>query len=180
MNLTPDGREQTANLVFRGDWMGFDGIPNCRHECSAIALDTGEVWSVRYNSLLDASMKDPRLMRMVLTAMSDQISRGREAAITLGTLTADARVADFLLHWAKCLEARGLRADQFNIPMSRAEIGIHLGIRLESVSRALTRLARIGAIVFCESDRRVITIPNLQALNDFVLDDINRTHGMLH
>ena len=81
---------------------------------------------------------------------------------------ADARVADFLLQWAYSLAERGLRTDQINVHMTRADIGNYLGLTLESVSRALSRLARNGVIEFNEKGRRDISIPNLTALSDFI------------
>ena len=179
MILTPDGREQPSGLVFRGDWLGFDGIPTGHHDCSAVALDTGELWSVHYSTLLAAAAREPSLMRLMLAAMGEQMARSRETAISMGTLSADARVADFLLHWAQCLKERGLRADKINVPLSRAEIGTYLGIRLESVSRALNRLSRLGVILFNEGGRRAIAIPSLAALGDFVLNGEPAPHAVL-
>lgn len=180
VNLSADGREQPAGLYFKGDWLGFDGIPSGRYGCSAIALDSGEVWSIRYDTLLQVSAKEPLMMRLVLAAISTQLARNRDAALSMGTLPADARVADFLLQWAHCLAERGMRTDQINVHMSRADMGDYLGLRLESVSRALSRLARCGVILFNEKGRRDITIPNLAALSDFIQHRADPATNGLH
>ncbi len=168
VSLAPDGREQPSGLYFKGDWLGFDGISKGCYGCSAIALDSGEVWTVRYDALLAASAKEPMLMRVLLAAMSGQLGRNRDAMLSMGTLPANARVADFLLQWAHSLAERGLRTDQINVRMSRAEMGHHLGLTLESVSRALSRLADCGVIEFNEKGRRDISIPSLSALSAFI------------
>ena len=180
MNLAPDGREQPAGLFFKGDWLGFDGIPTGFHGCSATALDIGELWSIRYDALLQASAREPMLMRLVLAAVSAQLARNRDATLAMGTLSADARVADFLLQWGHALEERGMRTDQINVHMSRAEIGNYLGLRLESVSRALSRLAHCGIIQFSEKGRRDISIPNLDALGDFIARSTDPAATDLH
>ena len=180
VNLSADGREQSAGLQFKGDWLGFDGIPSGFHACSAVALDSGEVWSIRYDALLQASAKEPILMRLVLAAISAQLARNRDAALSMGTLSADARVADFLLQWAHSLAERGMRTDQINVHMSRADIGNYLGLRLESVSRALSRLSRCGVIRFNEKGRRDISIPSLEALSNFTHDSADRTASDVH
>lgn len=180
VNLSADGREQPAGLYFKGDWLGFDGIPSGRYGCSAIALDSGEVWSIRYDTLLQVSAKEPLMMRLVLAAISTQLARNRDAALSMGTLPADARVADFLLQWAHCLAERGMRTDQINVHMSRADMGDYLGLRLESVSRALSRLARSGVILFNEKGRRDITIPNLAALSEFIQHRADPATSDLH
>ena len=52
--------------------------------------------------------------------------------------------------------------------MSRAEIGNYLGMTLESVSRALSRLERDNLIRFASGSRRDIEIPAMAALGSFV------------
>lgn len=168
VNYTADGRGQVVGLHFKGAWLGFDGIATGRHACDAVALDTGEVWTLRYDALLQAGAKQPQLMRMMHMAMSQQISRECDSLLSLGTLPADARVANFINDWAESLAARDLRTDQIRLHMSRAEIGNFLGMTLETVSRALRRLADAGVIRFDEKGRRDISIPSLQALRDVI------------
>ena len=168
VNLSPDGREQVVGLHFRGDWLGFDGIASGHYGCDAIAMDTGEVWSFRYDALLEACAAKPALLQVLHEAMSREIARDRDSLMSVCTLSADARVADFLRYWAESLAKRGLRTDQITLRMTRAEIGNYLGMTLETVSRSLSRLARCGLIEFVEKGRREIRIPRLQALADFV------------
>lgn len=168
VNSASDGREQVVGLQFRGDWLGFDGIATGRYGCDAIAMDTGEVWSFSYESLLQACLVQPRLLGLLHEAMSREISRDRDSLLSLCTLSADARVADFLHYWAESLARRGLRADQISLRMSRAEIGNYLGMTIESVSRALSRLSAKRLIRFAEKGRRDIEIPELSALAAFV------------
>jgi CRP/FNR family transcriptional regulator len=168
VNLSLDGREQVVGLKFRGDWLGFDGIANGRYTCDAVAMDTGEVWLLRYDSVLAACARQPELMNLLHVAMSREIARDRDSLMSVCTLSADARVADFLRYWAESLERRGLRTDQITLRMTRAEIGNYLGMTLETVSRALSRLARQGLIQFPEKGRRDIRIPQVEALAEFV------------
>ncbi len=180
VNLAPDGREQPAGLYFKGDWLGFDGIPTGRHGCSAIALDSGEVWTIRFDAMLRANASEPTVMRIFLAAMSGQLARNRDSMLSMGTLTADARVADFLLQWAQALAERGFRNDQINVHMTRADMGNHLGLTLESVSRALSKLSRCGLIQFNEKGRREITIPSLGALRSFIQNSAEPSSPLLH
>lgn len=168
VNLSPDGREQVVGLHFRGDWLGFDGIATEHYGCDAIAMDTGEVWSFRYDALLEACSTKPVLLQVLHEAMSREIGRDRDSMMSLCTLPADARVADFLRNWAEALAERGLRTDQITLRMTRAEIGNYLGMTLETVSRALSRLARTEVIRFAEKGRREIQIPKVEALERFI------------
>lgn len=168
VNLSPDGREQVVGLHFRGDWLGFDGIATEHYGCDAIAMDTGEVWSFRYDALLEACAAKPVLLQVLHEAMSREIGRDRDSMMSLCTLPADARVADFLRNWAEALAERGMRTDQITLRMTRAEIGNYLGMTLETVSRALSRLARTEVIRFAEKGRREIQIPKVEALERFI------------
>jgi CRP/FNR family transcriptional regulator, anaerobic regulatory protein len=168
VNLAPDGREQMVGLHFKGDWMGFDGIAQGQHACDAIAIDTAEVWTIRYDTLLASCAKQPEVMAALHRAMSREITRDRDCLMSLCTLSADARVADFLRYWAESLSMRGLRTDQITLRMTRAEIGNYLGMTLETVSRALSKLDRMNLIGFGDKGRRDIAITDVQALRQFV------------
>lgn len=173
VSLSADGREQVVGLHFKGDWIGFDGIAAGRCACDAIAMDTGEVWTIPYSALLKAASVVPALMHAVHAAMSTQLARDRDWLLSLGTLPADARVADFVRFWAESLAERGLRTDQITLRMTRAEIGNYLGMTLETVSRAFGRLARGGLIRFDEKGRREIAIPCVKALAEYVQSVVN-------
>jgi CRP/FNR family transcriptional regulator len=168
VNLSADGREQVVSLKFRGDWLGFDGIAAGAYSCDAVAMDTGEVWVIRYDELLAASAGCPALLRVLHVAMSREIGRDRDSLMSVCTLPADARVAEFLRSWAESLARSGLRCDQITLRMTRAEIGNYLGMTLETVSRALSKLARAGVIEFAEKGRRDIRIPDVEALSAFI------------
>ncbi|HSW24374.1 MAG TPA: Crp/Fnr family transcriptional regulator, partial [Burkholderiaceae bacterium] len=168
VTLAGDGREQVVGLKFRGDWLGFDGIATGRYTCGTVAIDTGEVWVVGYQALLGACAVQPMLMALVYGAMSREISQERDSLMSVCTLPADARVAEFLRSWADSLSERGLRTDQITLPLSRAEIGNYLGLTLETVSRALSKLARDKVIGFAERRRRDLRIPSVAALGAYV------------
>lgn len=168
VNLTADGREQVVGLKFRGDWLGFEGIAGGCYGCDAVAMDTGEVWVVAYDALIAASRMHPDLLQVLHAAMSREIASDRDSLMSVCTLPADARVADFLRYWAESLAERGMRTDQITLRMTRAEIGNYLGMTLETVSRALSRLARDKVIGFAEKGRRDVQIPDVGALSAFV------------
>ena len=100
--------------------------------------------------------------------MSREIARDRDSLMSVCTLPADARVAEFLRYWAESLASRGMRTDQITLRMTRAEIGNYLGMTLETVSRALSKLARDKVIGFAEKGRRDVHIPDVGALSAFV------------
>lgn len=166
--LSADGREGLVTMLFKGDWLGLDGLADGRYRCSAIAADVCEVLTIRYDSLLRAGARNPALLTQMLAAFARQDSRERDTVLNMHALPAEGRVAAFLCRWADELQQRGLRNDQIMLPATRAEIGGHVGLRLESVSRAMTSLERERLIRFNSPSRRDIEIPDLLALRDYV------------
>jgi CRP/FNR family transcriptional regulator len=82
VKVTADGREQVVGVHFKGDWLGFDGIAEGHHSCEAIAMDTSEVWVIRYDDLLAACSRQPQLMVDVHMAMSGVAWRqGKDALL---------------------------------------------------------------------------------------------------
>lgn len=167
-SVSPDGREKIVGFHPKGFWLGFDGLAEGRHACEMAALDTSEVMTIAYEQLLQACTGQPELLRLVHQSMSREQARHRDSLLSISTLSADARVADFLFGWADSLAASGLRNDQIRLRMTRADIASYLGLALESVSRALSRLVQHDLIRFDEASRRDIRIPRVAALAAFV------------
>ncbi len=58
----------------------------------------------------------------------------------------------------------GYSPNRFILPMTRRDIGNHLNVTLETVSRAFSALDHLGIIA---ADRREITILSMEALRQF-------------
>jgi CRP/FNR family transcriptional regulator len=83
----------------------------------------------------------------------------------LGTLGAEGRVAAFLLSMSARLGALGYSRCSFNLRMTRQEIGSYLGLKLETVSRALSALNTAG---FIHVHQRTIDIIDADALRGVI------------
>jgi CRP/FNR family transcriptional regulator len=168
VNRSSDGHERIAGFRFRGDWVGIDAMAMAHHECDAVALETGEVWTCPYALWLDACVRTPQVLELLLKSISRDFSQAREQMMTLCSLSTAARVAQFLFGWMQAMHLRGLKCDEFTLPLSREDMGHHLGMTLESVSRALNLLARSHLIEFVGKRRRAFRIPDAIALRDFI------------
>lgn len=162
--LSEDGREQVMGFHMRGDLIGLEAISNGTHGCDAVALDVGEVWEIPYEALLRASLTVPELQMELHRAMSYEIRRDREWMLTLGSLSAEERVAVFLLSLSERFAARGYSKNQISLRMTRAEIGSFLGLKLETVSRIFSRFADQGLIDVCMKDIDIKDFGGLRAL----------------
>ncbi|MEO8544925.1 MAG: Crp/Fnr family transcriptional regulator [Burkholderiaceae bacterium] len=162
--FTSADNQQVAGLHLKGDWLGFDGMATGRYACDGVAMDTSEIWSLRYSVLFEIGERVPELVQAVHTAMARQLAQEREWRVARATLSANARLADFLHSWAQALAQRGLRTDHITLQLSRAEIGDYLGMKPETVSRAFQRLVTLGLVVFDDRGRRSFAVPDIAAL----------------
>ena len=74
--------------------------------------------------------------------------------LLLGRKTSIERVAAFLIEMDKRLTAAHVMA----LPMSRRDIADYLGLTLETVSRALSRLHGLGVLGFTGNSQRQIVL----------------------
>lgn len=141
-----DGREQVTGFYVAGDFVGWDGIHTGRHSFNMIALEDSEVRVLPYAQLQSAASLLPALHMNLHKAMSREIVRDHQMMLLLGSMRAEERLATFLLNLAQRLRAVSRTDGKFALQMTRAEIGSFLGLKLETVSRGFSRLAREGLI----------------------------------
>ena len=137
--LTDDGRAQITAFQMPGDIIGLDGIEDDHHQQQVEALETAEVCVMPYTELVKSAARMPMLQRGLHRMMSREIVREQGLMLLLGTMRADARVAAFLLSLSQRFADRGYSPREFNLRMSREEMGSYLGLKLETVSRAISR-----------------------------------------
>ncbi len=138
-----DGREKITGFRMRGDMLGLDSLGIETYACDAIALDVGEVWELPYADLCGSL---PEFERRITSFLAAEIRRDWNWMLTLSTLSADQRVVSFLLDMATRLGSLGFSRQHMILRMTRADLGSFLAIKLETVTRALSRLQDKGFI----------------------------------
>ena len=160
--IAEDGREQVTGFRMRGDLVGVESIGMPAHSSDAVALDTSVVWELSYPAVLNACARIPELQAQLTKALAAEIRSDRSWMLALGTLTAEQRVAAFLLDVAARHEALGFSARHFVLRMSRADIGSFLALKHETVTRALTRLGAQGCIAVQWREVRILDVDALR------------------
>ncbi|WP_327212925.1 helix-turn-helix domain-containing protein [Ramlibacter sp. Leaf400] len=156
-----DGREQVSGFHMAGELMGLDGLAQGRHASGATALEDAEVCAIPYGQLADLSAGSAALQAVVTRLMSREIVREHSLMLLLGSMSAEERLAAFLLNISQRMKARGWSPSEFHLRMSRAEIGSYLGLKLETVSRTFSAFAQQGLL---QVDRRHVRIVDLEGL----------------
>lgn len=162
--LHEDGREQVTGFQMAGEIIGLDAICTDRHTCDAVAMEASEVCELPFNKLEALSRKLPSLQRHLHKIMSREIVRDQGIMLLLGSMRAEERLAVFLLSLSQRFAARGLSPTQFQLRMSRQEIGSYLGLKLETVSRAFSTFQENGLIGVRARSVELLDLPRLHAL----------------
>jgi CRP/FNR family transcriptional regulator, anaerobic regulatory protein len=153
---TADGREQVSGFYMAGELLGLDGMAGEQHTCTARALEDSEVCVLHVQLINDLSHEVHALQHHVQKIMSREIVHDHDHLFLLGSMRADARVATFLLDLLTRLHARGQAQDELLLRMTREEIGSYLGLTIETVSRILSKMAKIGIIAVKQRKVRVL------------------------
>jgi CRP/FNR family transcriptional regulator len=161
--LSP-GRDQVTGFSMGGEWLGLDAIGGERYVGDAIALEDSQVCAIPYRRLLAATREQPGLDEDFHRLMSRELARAHRVELMLGSLSAEERVASFLIDLAQRLRARGFSGTALVLRMTREEIGSHLGLQFETVSRALSRLQQQGVLEVRQRQVRIVDPTGLAGL----------------
>lgn len=151
-----DGREQVTGFHLAGDVLGLDGLAEGRHATEASALEDSEVCAIPYRQLAELSAGSASVPRALAQRLSEQIAGEQRVVLLLASMSAEERVAAFLLDVSARMQARGYSAREFHLRMSRAEIGSYLGVSLETVSRVLSAFQAQGLIAVDKKHVRLL------------------------
>jgi CRP/FNR family transcriptional regulator len=162
--MSADGREQVTGFHMAGELVGLDGIGGQSHHCDTVALEDTEVCVIPYERLEEVSSAVPMLQSHFHKVMSREIVREHGVMLLLGSMHAEERLAAFLLNLSQRFEARGYSRSEFVLRMTRAEIGSYLGLKLETVSRALSRFAQDSLIEVNQKHLRILDQDGLRAI----------------
>jgi len=140
---SPDGREKITGFRMRGEMLGLDSLGLGAYACDAIALDVGEVWELPYAEFCG---RVPEFEQRITWLLAAEVRDDQQWMLRLATLSADQRVGAFLLDMSTRLGALGFSRQCMMLRMTRADLGSFLALKLETVTRALSRLQGRGLL----------------------------------
>lgn len=159
--LASDGRRQIMAFIYPGDYVGL--MSGAYYSVSARALTPISAckWHIRdlqnlYPDFPELEVRVHEIATRVLAATMDQI-------FVLGRKNAVEKIAYFLLYIDVRQKVFDGHTDNFILPMTRVDIADYLGITVETVSRAFSKLKKIGLIEISQS--WVVTLKDRDGLN---------------
>jgi len=155
------GNEQVLGFPMKGDLFGVDGIHSRQYSSETVALSNCDIVLVPFKALSALGRKHQELEWAIYGVMSRELVREQSMVSQLASLSAEARVSRFLVYLSERFAEMGYSGKQFNLRMTRQEIGNYLGLTLETVSRTFSALNAAGLITV---DQRAIIINDAQTL----------------
>jgi CRP/FNR family transcriptional regulator len=156
-----DGREQVTGFHIAGEPLGLDGVCSEVHACDAVALEDSSICVIPFHLLELLCREITALQHHVHKMMSGEIVREAGLMMLLGNMCAEERVATFLLNMSQRLAARGYSPSEFILRMTREEIGSYLGLKLETISRMLSRFQKQALVRVEGKQIRLLDIERL-------------------
>jgi len=165
--LMHNGDQRILGYHIMGDVLGLDAIASGSHPTEAVALNSCEVCEIptdRAERLMNGRTSIATHFRQLL---SEQIAQAGDRIVALGAMSARQRVAGFLLDLAERWSARGYSPNEFDLCLTRKEIGSYLGLTFETVSRTLSFF---DAQEWIAIDGRHVRIRNHEALRNALIE----------
>ena len=159
-----DGRDQVTGFQMAGELLGLDGIGSGCYNGNAVALEDSEACVLPFELIEQLGREIPAIQRNLHSVLSREIVRDHGVMMLLGSMSAEERLAAFLLNLSRRFTARGYSPSDFYLRMTREEIGSYLGLKLETVSRLFSRFHEDRLIEVQQKHVRILDIPALEAL----------------
>lgn len=159
-----DGGEHVLAFPMKGDLLGFDGICKNKYLSEVTALTDCDLIKIPASEFFSPGRSCNDIERMAYWAISREIVQEQTSYALTHSAKSEARVARFLRIQSERFSAMGYSSTRFTLPMTRRDIGNHLNVTLETVSRAFSALSQLGII---EVERREIKIVCMDALREF-------------
>jgi len=165
VSVDAGGAEMVLGFPMGGDVIGLEGVDSGRYTADVVALDMSNAAVIPFARLAQLGREHPCIERLLFALFSRELVQKHRMFRLLGTLGAEARLSSFLLGLADRFGKLGYSRKSFTLRMTRQEIGSHLGMKLETVSRTLSAFAAAGLI---EVDRRAVTLSDVDGLRRLV------------
>ena len=121
------------------------------------------VCEIPFTTLDELAGSIPKLRQQIFRLMSEEINTDQQMLHLLNKKTAEQRVATFFSNLSNYFNSRGFSSTEFQLSMTRSEIGNYLGLTVETVSRIMSKLQKQEVI---HAQGKMIKLLDLELLQD--------------
>jgi CRP/FNR family transcriptional regulator len=162
---TDQGDEQVLGFYLPRELLGFEALGHDNFSSAAMAVETSDVCELPFDSLEKLYDQVKGLREQIDRLIGREFYNDHTMLLLLGKRHGEERLASFLLSISRRLQNRGFSPKEFNLTMSRRDIGNYLGLAEETVSRLFTRFQEEGIV---RVERKHLTIHDMDKLQAMV------------
>lgn len=153
---TLDGRPRIVRVLRSGDVVGLEALAGGRYDSDAIALTPVTVCRIPLDVVQKLASNSPRLHAQLMNKWQHALKDADDWLADLNFGTARQRVANLVM------KMRTPSNHDVAVLFSREDMGAMLDLKLETVSREISRLVREGVIEPLDKQGRIyrVCLPN--------------------
>ena len=156
---TLDGRPRIVRVLRAGDVVGLEALADGRYDCDAIALTPVTVCRIPLNVIHKLASGSPRLHTQLMHKWQRALKDADDWLADMNFGTARQRVANLVL------KMRSPNNHDMSVLFSREDMGAMLDLKLETVSREISRLVREGVIKQLDKQGRIYRVNQPEGLS---------------
>jgi CRP-like cAMP-binding protein len=149
---TLDGRPRIVRVLRAGDVIGLEALAAARYDSDAVALTPVTVCRIPLNVIQKLASSSPRLHTQLMHKWQRALKDADDWLADMNFGTARQRVANLLL------KMRSPSNHDVSVLFSREDMGAMLDLKLETVSREISRLVRDGVIAQLDKQGRIYRV----------------------
>lgn len=152
VRITLDGRSRIVRVLRTGDVVGLEALANDRYDSDAIALTPVSVCRIPLEVIEKLSASSPRLHMQLMQKWQRALKEADDWLADMNFGVARQRVGNLIL------KMRSPTNHDVSMVFSREDMGAMLDLKLETVSREVSRLVRMGAIIPLDKQGRIYKV----------------------
>jgi CRP/FNR family transcriptional regulator len=149
---TLDGRQRIVRVLRSGDVIGLEALATTQYDSDAIALTSVSVCRIPLDVVQKLSTKSARMHTQLMHKWQHALKDADDWLADLNFGTARQRVSNLVL------KMRSPTNSDVTMLFSREDMGAMLDLKLETVSREISRLVREGAIEPLDKQGRIYRV----------------------
>jgi len=154
-SIGPSGNRQIFSFANKGAFIGISDVDFWHF--TAEAINHVIVKAVPRSVLEQKLATNIPLRHEIRVCMRELLAKREEQLLLLSTAKGPERLYHFLEGFAASRPGKGTGDGYITLPMCRRDIGDHIGLSMESVSRAFSHLKRKGLIELKSHDKFRLT-----------------------
>lgn len=162
VTMSATGDEYIFGFYLSGEIVGFEALPTKKYPYSIVALTDTILCEIPFTAVMEMANTHTTLQHQLLTLASQSLTYKNCIHLT----TAQQKVVAFLLNISERLNKTHTIKHALELPMSRQDIGNHLGLAMETISRVLNQLQVRGMITLQHRTLELIKLSALKAIAD--------------